>query len=256
MSRRRLGSTTDWYMPVVDEGEDDRSRTTCGEPIRLDDHTRHVREEVARTADVLPLNELSGLYGVAADLHDLGKADERFQAMLRRTDRTDAWLLAVMDSALLAKSDGMPQTPQQRKEARERAGLPEGFRHEMVSVQIVSHCQLISADQGHRELILHLIAAHHGYARPFAPVVPDEEPPDVAVTGVMLTGPTRAQCPSHRLDSGIAERFWTLTRRYGWWGLAYLEAILRLADQQASADEDAGSFADDTIAALTVGAGT
>jgi CRISPR-associated endonuclease/helicase Cas3 len=104
-------------------------------------------------------------------------------------------------------------------------------------------------------LILHLIAAHHGYARPFAPIVPDAEPPDVTVNAVTLTGPTRVECPPHRLDSGIAERFWTLTRSYGWWGLAYLEAILRLADQQASADEDAGRFAADNVTALNAEVG-
>jgi CRISPR-associated endonuclease/helicase Cas3 len=256
LTHHRLELPTDWYLPVVDEGEDDRSRTTCRKPIRLDDHTRHVREEVIRIAAALPLDELSRSYGEAADLHDLGKADERFQAMLRRTDRTDAWLLAGVDSALLAKSDGMPQTSQQRREARERAGLPEGFRHEMLSVQIADLFEFVAVGHKHRQLILHLIAAHHGYARPAAPVVLDNESPDVTVNDVTLTGAARSQCPPHRLDSGIAERFWTLTRQYGWWGLAYLEAILRLADQQASADEDAGVFGNDSVEAEQVESGT
>ncbi len=241
-SRERLGQSHWWILPEIAEADDDRSRTLREQPISLKDHTEHVRNETLRTVRALPLEELEQAYGQAADWHDLGKADERFQAMLRRADRTDAWLLIGRDAALLAKSDGLPQTREQRQQARERAGLPEGFRHEMLSVQIVEHSDLKNKATQHLDLILHLIASHHGYARPLAPVVIDAENPEVMVNGVTLTSEQRQACPPHRIDSGIAERFWELTRCYGWWGLAYLEAVLRLADQQASADEDAGRF--------------
>ncbi|HMO85543.1 MAG TPA: type I-U CRISPR-associated helicase/endonuclease Cas3, partial [Lacipirellulaceae bacterium] len=141
-TRRRLGAAQAWSMPAIDEGDDDRSRTMREQPISLKDHTQHVRDEAMRTVRALPLDELETAYWLAADWHDLGKADERFQAMLRRTDRTDAWLLTGLDTAFLAKSDGLPQTPQQRQQARGRAGLPEGFRHEMLSVQIVEQSDL------------------------------------------------------------------------------------------------------------------
>ena len=88
-------------------------------------------------------------------------------------------------------------------------------------------------------LVLHLIASHHGYARPFAPVSLDREPPVIegVVAGFAITLAAEARAdltPIHRIDSGLAERFWELTRRYGWWGLAYLEAMLRLADWYGS----------------------
>ena len=242
-TRRRLKTVRASYLPATDEGDDDLSRTMRDEPISLSDHTQHVRKEALRTVKALPLDELEQAYHRAADWHDLGKADERFQAMLRRSDRTETWLLVGMDTAHLAKSDGLPQTREQRRQARDRAGLPDGFRHEMLSVQIVEHCTELREKAGpHLGFILHLIASHHGYARPFAPVVIDHEYPDVTVEGMRLTGDERKACPPHRIDSGIAERFWELTRCYGWWGLAYLEAVLRLADQQASADEDEGHF--------------
>ncbi len=252
-SRRRRIESGLRGLPALDDGDDCPSRTIQRSSVSLSEHTRNVLAELDNALQRLPADELRPALRLAAVLHDAGKADERFQAMLRRSDRTDAWLHTGTSTIMLAKSGGFPLGAGASAAARRRASLPNGFRHEMLSVQLAERHDLLSSDPVLRELALHVIAAHHGHARPFAPVVIDDDPPDVEVlldrnsggsataadVGPLAISADDRRCrPAHRLDSGVAERFWSLTRRFGWWGLAYLEAVVRLADQQASAGEE------------------
>ncbi|MCO6438181.1 MAG: type I-U CRISPR-associated helicase/endonuclease Cas3 [Phycisphaerae bacterium] len=242
-TRDRVGSNSVSGLPALDDGEDAPSRLNREAPVLLSDHADHVVRAVEHTLCLVRLEGLTAVFRTAAKLHDLGKADERFQALMRRTDRTDAWLVAGLSGELLAKSDGMPLSLDEHIAARQRAGIPGGFRHETLSLQLAELSGQLSGTPEGDDLVLHLIAAHHGFARPFAPVVLDDELPGVRVNGISLSSRDRAQLvPAHRPDSGIAERFWSLTRRYGWWGLAYLEAVFRLSDQQTSAAEDQGEI--------------
>jgi CRISPR-associated endonuclease/helicase Cas3 len=141
----------------------------------------------------------------------------------------------------LAKSGESWLTRKERIDRRNRALLPSGFRHESLSVQWVEEhidiLEQVKSEDG--DLVLHLIASHHGYARPFFPICVDEPSDDELLTfdwkGRFTESLVRkAWVPSHRIDSLVAERFWNQVRKYGWWGVAYIESILRLADQQAS----------------------
>ena len=243
-TRRRVG-TGNAVLPAMDDGEDETSRVNGWERISLKDHTAHVGSALD---DVLPLVLTAPWHEslrAAARYHDVGKADDRFQALLLSGDLTDAWA----QPTLWAKSARLPMTPAQRLAALRRSSLPAKFRHEMLSAQLAESALGLSVKAISRDLVLHLIASHHGHARPFAPVVIDDNPPDVSLDdpAIGVTGAQRRENPPHRLDSGVAERFWLLTRHFGWWGLAYLEAVLRLADQRASQreDEQQGAIADD-----------
>ena len=116
---------------------------------------------------------------------------------------------------------------------------PEGFRHEALSLALAAKYPEVTAlDEDDRDLVLWLIGTHHGYGRPFFPPCFDPQPAttsEVRSNNMILN--VRAGEAPLRLDQGWFERAARVGRRYGPWELARLEAILRLADHAASADE-------------------
>ncbi|MCG3145680.1 MAG: hypothetical protein HONDAALG_03322 [Gammaproteobacteria bacterium] len=103
----------------------------------------------------------------------------------------------------------------------------QGYRHEFGS--LVESLEDDSLEgHPHRDLILHLIASHHGYARPHFPERAfDRKQPK----------PLNQQIAHEALL-----RFDRLQRQYGWWQLAYLEAVLKAADALASRAFSRGEF--------------
>src|SRR5260370_38791930 len=91
---------------------------------------------------------------------------------------------------------------------RQDVRLPRGFRHEFFSMQLAEHFGHITGNDDTRDLVLHLIASHHGHARPFASLLSDElvaneKAPEVslAAIGIDAKFPSterQALCPRHR----------------------------------------------------------
>lgn len=224
----RLGEYTSVEHPFADA---DDEWSVSVEPVALGAHLEGVAARAAQLADSCGLPpDLRDDLELAARLHDAGKADDRFQLMLHGGSE----IRRARAESALAKSDGMPETGAAYLRVRERSSLPTGFRHELVSVRLAESAPEMLSNAHDPDLVLHLIASHHGRCRPFAPVVPDPAPIRVEypLNGHLLQ--CRSETGLERLDSGVAERFWSLVRRYGWWGLSYLEAVLRLADHRES----------------------
>ena len=172
---------------------------------------------------------------IAGQWHDFGKADQRMQLWLYGGKEMVA---AKNGCELIAKSKEMSANDKKAMDkAREESGYPKGARHEFVSVALMDNAGRPIEGVHDVELVRHLVGTHHGHARPFAQVVFDE---GIEVSlddhkGLPLTA--NSNHGLDRLDSGWVEQFWRLVRRYGFWGLAYLEALLRLADYARSSQE-------------------
>jgi CRISPR-associated endonuclease/helicase Cas3 len=214
-----------------EEPEDDEaSFAPTGREVSLDEHRRSVAKTASEFARECGLpDDMVELLRVAGWWHDEGKRDRRFQAWLHGSELRALTLLSA--DRPLAKSG---RDPTQWKSS-EIFGYPSGSRHEFVSVNLFQQATLESGKED--DIVRLLIGTHHGWGRPFPPVLNDPVPVDVALKhdGSRIT--TTSDHRLYRLDSGWADLFWRMVRRYGWWGIAYLEALLITADRSVSARE-------------------
>ena len=211
-----------------DEGDVDSS-VSAGQ-VTLFDHHAAVGTRARAIAEALDLGEeLRELVVFAAGHHDLGKLDVRFQAQLLDGNV----FMAELRDEPLAKS-GIDPYSQQARKAHRRSGLPDGFRHEIWSMYLAVQAFVgNNRPDWHRDLVAHLVATHHGRGRPLAPPVVDKCPQELAFShahGVVKTATVSAAS----VDWAAPSRFERLNDRFGIWGLALLETVVRSADQTCS----------------------
>jgi len=171
-----------------------------------------VADRLGLPAELVQVLRLAGLH------HDDGKTDKRFQQSLCDGDPPPD---------PLAKS-GVRDVRTIRR-LRQKSGLPTGWRHEQLSAGLawsrLSTQDSTVQDDDHRELIVRLVGTSHGHGRQGFPHTAGQLVGAVDATAVDL------------FDEGRWDELIERThRRWGVWGCAYLEALLRAADGQVSAE--------------------
>lgn len=171
---------------------------------QLDEHQQWAAAAARALAARLGLDpDHAELLATGARLHDEGKKNERWQL------------------AFHAPGGGRP--PFAKTIGRPDLSLLDGYRHEFGSLPFAeADAQIRAMTPALRDLCLHIIAAHHGAARPVIRTRGAAEPPSRAAI--------RAR--------DVALRYAALGERWGPWGLAWWETLLRAADQQASRRND------------------
>src|SRR6266545_4740581 len=180
------------------------------EPVLLDDHQTAVADRAAWIGGHVQLPPpLVETLRLAGRHHDDGKADPRFQKGLG--------------------ANGQP--PAEFRESARQAGLPERWRHEQMSVVACWDTLHAALPPEHARLAARLVGTSHGHGRHGFPHSAAE----------LLTPDTPAA--DHRLaedlfDLGDWDSLIEATHhRWGIWGCAYLEALLRAADGQVSGED-------------------
>ena len=198
-------------------GEDGESLTRSLQA--LDTHQAWAAKEAARIARDLDLGEADRtLLEAAARIHDEGKRASRWQRAFN----------APRHGGPYAKTRG----PFNRH-------VLNGYRHEFQSMLDVQKNGLDGLDPSDPriDLALHLIAAHHGHARPA-----------IGIDGCDGLPPSAAAARAYE----VGRRFVELQRQWGPWGLAWWEALLRAADQRASRALDESTRAKSKTAKTSV----
>ncbi|MCY3487167.1 MAG: type I-U CRISPR-associated helicase/endonuclease Cas3 [Bacteroidetes bacterium] len=203
---------------------DERSLTSTA--TELAPHNEAVGDFAKRIcARIGVRTDLAEVIEWAGRLHDIGKADQRFQRWLN-----PSWKFG---DVLLAKSDTLQHRWQER---RNIAGWPKGGRHEALSARLVRAWLNKNSGWGDsisRDLLIHLVISHHGKARPLIGPVTDDA--SLTVNGRIFDESVSASADHGIIDWEQPTRFRKLNEYFGPWGLALLEAILRRSDHAVSA---------------------
>lgn len=192
-----------WFWYSVPRSAEDVGSRSSRVQVSYDIHIKGVTENARGIVRNLAIPEdIKELVILSAELHDLGKKRSVWQRSIGNRN-AGIWL---------AKSGA-------NKELIELTD----YRHEFGSLLDAELMLSELKNDDTRDLVLHLIAAHHGRGRPHFP--PDEAFDDNRPIG-----------DSARVAAEVPRRFARLQRKYGRWGLAYLESLLRAADYAASAN--------------------
>ena len=235
--------------PPPDADSADEYTFGCNQFVTLRDHADDAAQAMAALRASLagvdvPWEHLLN----AARWHDLGKAHDAFQAMLLEPlDPGDA----RRDSGPWAKSD-------------HRAGHCSrvGFRHELASA-------LALLQSGGPDLEVYLVAAHHGKVRLSLRARPNERQPDgerlfaLGVwegdvlprvdlgAGVVVPSQSLSLEPMKLGDGpngpSWAHRMTRLLEEFGPFRLAFLEALVRIADWRATAKRQVNATREEAL---------
>ena len=203
----------------------DEAGSLIGSERTLEHHLVGVAEKAKRFAERLGLEEFATDLSLAGRLHDIGKVDRRFQRWLVGGDPIK---LAMLSEPLAKSLPGVRGG---------RGGYPSGMRHEVSSVALINSNPEVLGLARDPDLVLHLIGTHHGVGRPLPLIAEDSNPEKLRYSyeGQVLNASSSQVEGSLALE--MADRFWRLKERYGYYGLAWLEAIFRLADHRQSEEE-------------------
>lgn len=245
------------------ESYDDDHRSLLQREVELPRHLADVESEAAALCDHLPTAHREAIIR-AARWHDLGKAHEAFQNMLRTAHERGTGRLLGEDF-LWAKAGCNPgQSAGRPKYVVKRADGTEferpRFRHELASALAWLRANDHASDDT-TNFIAYLIAAHHGKVRMSLRALPDEKEapegrlfargiwdgdtlPEVTFSDGEAVPACTLRLDLMKLGEGPQGSSWTTrTRRLlntlGPFQLAWCEALVRVADWRASRKEQA-----------------
>jgi CRISPR-associated endonuclease/helicase Cas3 len=184
---------------IVQRGAEEDGKAIAKNVQLLDEHQDWARKAARFIGERLSLPApIASAIETAARLHDEGKRAANWQRAFR-----------APRNGVYGKTKGPIDH-----------SLLDGYRHEFGSLPFaMANYDFKRLNPDLQDLVLHLIAAHHGNARPVIETRGCEDGPQSVLQD-------RAR--------DVAVRFARLQKRFGPWGLAWLEALVRAADQQAS----------------------